>query len=82
MMNLAVQRVPFGFPKSPGKLADQHSHMLLQEFEGGMICVLCEGREEHLWHCFILNILCDEYECRFVVYLNNFNMYLWIMYFF
>jgi serine protease len=30
----------FGFPKSPEKSAEEHPHMLLQEFEGGVICVL------------------------------------------
>jgi len=38
----------FGFPKSPQKSAERHRHMLLQEFEGGLVCVLYEGGEEHL----------------------------------
>lgn len=29
----------FGFPKSPARAAEQHPHILLQEFEGGLICI-------------------------------------------
>lgn len=29
----------FGFPKSPERLVEQHAQMILQEFEGSLICV-------------------------------------------
>lgn len=32
----------FGFPKSPARVAEKHPHMLIQEFEGGLICVVQE----------------------------------------
>ena len=38
----------FGFPKSPEKSSEEHPQMLLQEFEGGLVCVLHEGVEEQL----------------------------------
>ena len=36
----------FGFPKSPERLVEQHAQMILQEFEGGLICVFQEGTQD------------------------------------
>lgn len=36
----------FGFPKSPARATEQNAQLLLQEFEGGLICVLQEKTPE------------------------------------
>jgi hypothetical protein len=36
----------FGFPKSLERLGEQHAQMILQEFEGGLICVFQKGIQD------------------------------------